>query len=42
MQLGIELMMYGLAGVFSVLIVFMLAIKIMTVLLPYKDSREDD
>lgn len=42
MQLGIELMIYGLSGVFSVLLIFMLIIKVITVLLPYAEDSDKD
>ena len=39
-QLGVELMGYGLIGVFSVLLIFMGSIKLLTVVFPPRDDEE--
>jgi Na+-transporting methylmalonyl-CoA/oxaloacetate decarboxylase gamma subunit len=40
-SLGLQLMQYGLAGVFLVLILFYILIVIMMKLFPYKSEKED-
>ena len=37
--LGVELMLYGLAGVFTTLILFILMIKGLTKIFPYKEDE---
>ncbi|MDR2933260.1 MAG: OadG family protein [Oscillospiraceae bacterium] len=41
MQLGFQLMGYGLLGVFSVLIIFMIVIKLLTVIFPAEKESKD-
>lgn len=42
MQLGLQLMGYGLLGVFAVLLIFMGSIKLLTVIFPYKEEPEQE
>ena len=42
MQLGVTLMGYGLIGVFSVLLLFILLIKILTAVFPHKKEKPED
>jgi len=38
--LGVELMIYGLTGVFAVLIMFFFVIKLLIKVFPYKDETK--
>ncbi|NLK72395.1 MAG: OadG family protein [Clostridiales bacterium] len=40
MDLGLQLMAYGLAGVFTVLVLFYLGIKLLVKLFPYKEEEK--
>ncbi len=42
MNLGLELMGYGLAGVFATLFIFILAIKLLVLLFPAKKEKGTD
>ena len=42
MQLGVALMGYGLIGVFSVLLLFILLIKLLTTIFPHKKETPED
>lgn len=42
LMLGVELMIYGLIGVFSVLILFFFVIKLLTTVFPYKEEKKDN
>lgn len=37
--LGIQLMLYGLAGVFTTLLLFMLSIWLLTKIFPYREEK---
>jgi len=39
MELGLKLMGYGLLGVFTTLIIFMIVIKLLTAFFPYKPEE---
>lgn len=41
MQMGLQLMGYGLVGVFSVLLIFMGFIKLLTTVFPEKDENRN-
>ena len=41
-QMGLELMLYGLAGVFVVLILFFVVIKLLVAIFPYKEEKKSD
>ncbi len=42
LKLGLELMLYGLIGVFVVLILFFFVIKLLTTVFPYKEEKKDN
>ena len=41
-QMGLELMLYGLSGVFAVLILFYGVIKLLVKIFPYKEEKPAD
>ena len=42
LKLGLVLMLYGLIGVFVVLILFFFVIKLLTTVFPYKEEKKDN